>query len=204
MPETEVSQGCDAAVRRTILLACHALVDPTSQEGRTIAVTATSCYKAKDVSLQQERAIEVLVAGGTHGRAAEAAGCHRVTVTRWANYDPDFIAEINRRRAEVWTEVADQLQRAVRRSVEVVVAALEGPEPSLPAALAILRMGAFDSLMRAVPVGGPTTAAEVLDMEAARRADDPKTPLVAVQRPRVAAEWKQRLEEPIDVDRAAQ
>ncbi len=49
---------------------------------------------------KQAKALEVLAAGGSHEAAAEAAGVHRVTVTRWANHHPEFVAEMNRRRLD--------------------------------------------------------------------------------------------------------
>ena len=52
---------------------------------------------------QQEVALAALLAGSTHAEAGVACGRHRVTVTRWANYDARFIAEYNQRRLALQT-----------------------------------------------------------------------------------------------------
>lgn len=46
-------------------------------------------------------AVNALIAGGTHEDAALASGVHRVTVTRWVNHHPAFVAEMNRVRADL-------------------------------------------------------------------------------------------------------
>jgi hypothetical protein len=46
--------------------------------------------------VQQENAIDLLVTGATDREAAESVKVHRVTVTKWRNYDPAFAAELNR------------------------------------------------------------------------------------------------------------
>ena len=60
------------------------------------------------VDERQLRALEVLATGGSHADAAQAAGVHRVTVTRWANSHPGFQAERNRRREELSSVLADK------------------------------------------------------------------------------------------------
>jgi transposase len=45
--------------------------------------------------------IEALASGSTVTEAAERAGVARETVSRWVQRDPEFIAELQNRRAEM-------------------------------------------------------------------------------------------------------
>ena len=64
-------------------------------------MTTTASYRPlHQLTASQQLAVTALAAGATHGEAAEEAGVHRVTVTRWARHHPAFIAELNRLRAE--------------------------------------------------------------------------------------------------------
>ena len=45
---------------------------------------------------RQLLALDALLAGATQAEAAEAAGAHRVTVTKWASRHPAFVAELKR------------------------------------------------------------------------------------------------------------
>ncbi len=52
---------------------------------------ATDRYKVlRELNHAQTSALDVLIAGGTHAEAAETAGVHRVTVTRWVSNHPAF------------------------------------------------------------------------------------------------------------------
>ena len=50
------------------------------------------------LSDSQHLAIDVLLTGGTHREAAEAAGVARWTVTEWVNHRSEFCRELERRR----------------------------------------------------------------------------------------------------------
>jgi len=52
----------------------------------------------------QHRAVADLAQGHTHGMADEAAGVHRLTVTRWAK-NPAFVEELDRLRSESFRSV---------------------------------------------------------------------------------------------------
>jgi len=49
----------------------------------------------RDLTASHVAAATVLLGGGTHAEAANAAGVHRVTVIRWAHRRPAFIARMN-------------------------------------------------------------------------------------------------------------
>jgi len=69
----------------------------------------------------QEIALQALLEGKTVTRAAEAAGVARQTVSRWLHEDETFVAEFNRRRAEIW----DAGKLKMIQLIEAAVAALE-------------------------------------------------------------------------------
>ncbi|MCP4306651.1 MAG: hypothetical protein GY788_17620 [bacterium] len=58
----------------------------------------------------KELAIDAIVTGANHTEAADAAGVHRVTVSKWANHHPAFQAELNKRRSELASQRADQIR----------------------------------------------------------------------------------------------
>ena len=66
-----------------------------------VGTMTTDDYKAlRKVSERQQIAIEALLEGVTHAEAAERAGVHRVTLSKWDAAHPGFQAELNRRRRE--------------------------------------------------------------------------------------------------------
>ena len=89
-------------------------------------VAATECNKALHrLSPRQIRAIEVLLGGGTHSEAADAAGVHRITVTRWVNHHPATIAELNAALMEARTRHRFVVCRLMAKSMRVVEEALD-------------------------------------------------------------------------------
>ena len=86
----------------------------------------------------QAIAIDVLDRGGTHLEAAEAAGTHRVTVTRWVHHHPAFVAELNRRRFERLELISKRCHQVTLRAMDLVEAEIE--EGGLSAALNWLRI----------------------------------------------------------------
>ena len=71
-------------------------------------MATTDGHRLYQLSEKQLRALDVLANGGTHADAAEAAGVHRVTVTKWCNSHPAFKADRNRRRSEMSFALADK------------------------------------------------------------------------------------------------
>jgi hypothetical protein len=110
-------------------------------------------------SPDQELAIVALLSGASGQAAAAAAGVSEFTVSRWRNTDDVFIAELNRRRAELWGGHAEQLRTLVGDALGVLKQSLSSEsEPiRIRAALAILRAAAITPA--AVPVD--TTPAKV-------------------------------------------
>ena len=82
---------------------------------------ATDSYQSlHQLTPAQVLAITALASGATHQEAAEAAGVHRVTVTRWTRHHPEVIAELNRIRADAATEAQAQVVRVSKAAIGVI------------------------------------------------------------------------------------
>lgn len=92
---------------------------------------ATKTDTSRQLSVKQEQAIELLVAGKTVTEVAEEVGVTRQTVSEWKNHDPVFVAEFNRRRSEMWEGGRERLRSLLDRAVEVLEKDLNGPDPKL-------------------------------------------------------------------------
>jgi hypothetical protein len=91
-----------------------------------VTATDTECDNVLHrASPRQIRAIEILIGGGTHSEAADAAGVHRITVTRWVNHHPAVIAELNGALLEARTRYRFVVSRLMEKSMRVVEEALD-------------------------------------------------------------------------------
>ncbi len=99
------------------------------------------------LDMQQNLAVVALANGATHDAAADAAGVHRTTVTRWANHHPAFIAQRNRLQAEAAATAAAEAATVRRR---ITTAALETIEAEIAA-------GNADAAFRWLKVSPPTS-----------------------------------------------
>ena len=79
----------------------------------------------QELSIPQERAIEILLAGGTDSEAAQAAEVSRQTVNGWKRTDAAFIVALNTRRAALWDASSDRLRALIRAALEVFAKSLE-------------------------------------------------------------------------------
>jgi hypothetical protein len=119
----------------------------------------------RDAMLQDSRlsasqliAVDGLMSGSSHAEAAEAARVHRTTVSRWATKDPDFIATLNERRQQVFSEAGDRLRSVLNRAVQVLADAVDSGDPEI--SLALLRLVGADRILDAARIG-PTDADDV-------------------------------------------
>lgn len=124
---------------------------------------ATKPDKIRQLSLEQQNAIEHLLQGKSDRAVSEAVGVARQTVWEWRNNDPLFIAELNRQRSEMWKEVRERLKTMANRALDVVELQLGSSEPkaALAAAKYILQgtrlLGDTD-----LPSSGPMTPEGVI------------------------------------------
>jgi hypothetical protein len=124
---------------------------------------ATKSDKTRQLSIEQENAIEYLLQGKSDATAAEAVGVARQTVWEWRNRNPLFIAELNRRRFELWDEAQERMKSLANRALDVLELQLSSGDPkaALAAAKYILQgtrlLGETNLL-----VGGPITPEGVI------------------------------------------
>jgi hypothetical protein len=73
-----------------------------------------------DLSPAQEVALAELLAGANDVQAAEAAGVHRQCVNKWRHHDADFVAALNRRRADLWEGHTDRIRALIAGALDVL------------------------------------------------------------------------------------
>jgi hypothetical protein len=139
----------------------------------SVAPEASPQARRRGLTQRQWLAIDLLVLGKTDDAVASGLHVARSTVTRWRLYHPAFIAELNRRRSELWTASADRFRSMFYEATELLrnelLTAPDG-ERRFRAAVAISRLvGAA----KAVRPTGPMSADEIVDelIRARRRAD---------------------------------
>jgi hypothetical protein len=164
-----------------------------------VTTTSRSATKRYELDDQQEVALAALLAGSTHAEAGVACGRHRVTVTRWANYDPKFIAEWNRRRFELAQATAERLRSTAVRAAEAVAEAIEAEakEGRAVVALKLLALMGVKSLLGVDQIG-PVTAEAVIGAAATKQATQGviQAAEVALFGDQIAAEWRAELARP--------
>ena len=101
---------------------------------------------------RQRAAIEFLVMGKSPGVIAPSLGIDRRTLYNWRQ-DPEFKQELERRRAQLWTQAAERLRSLVHPSLDVMEQHLADryDRARFRAASALLRLA---NLAKAVPPPG--------------------------------------------------
>jgi hypothetical protein len=122
--------------------------------------------KIRQLSIEQQNAIDHLLQGKSDRATAEVIGVSRQTVWEWRNHDPLFIAELNRQRYELWSEARERMKTLANRAIDVLELQLGSDDPkiSLAAGRYILQgtrlLGDTD-----LPFSGPTTPEGVIMAE---------------------------------------
>lgn len=95
-----------------------------------------------ELTVTQESAVDLLASGKNDTETAEALGIHRVTVTRWRNYLPEFRAALADRRRMIWGSAADQLRSLLPKALKVLQGNLDSEDVgiSTQAAYGIIRI----------------------------------------------------------------
>ena len=99
---------------------------------------------------QQEEAIEMIMRGKKTVEIAEALGVSRYTVARWRKEEPEFIAELQSRRAQIWDGQREQLTKMIEKALGIVTESMESADEKtrLIAAMAILRLPAVQTCLK--------------------------------------------------------
>ena len=84
--------------------------------------------KTRQLSIQQQNAIDLLVQGKSDRETAEAIGVSRQTVTNWRNNNTVFIAELNKQRKAVWGAQVDRIRYLISAALDVLEEDLKDTE----------------------------------------------------------------------------
>ena len=118
------------------------LIEQPEPSGEALAQEDATLASANEkLTDKQQRAIEVLLVGGTDAQAAQAAGVVRNTVTLWRNHNPDFATALLDARAEMLSRMRSRLHAATSiavRTLEEVARDVNVPSARVAAARALL------------------------------------------------------------------
>lgn len=97
----------------------------------------TKSDKTRQLSLEQENAIDLLIQGKSDREVAEAVKVSRQTVNQWRNHDAVFVSALNARRQEIWGSQSERLRSLVKKAVDVLEADLDSDDRKLRQSAAI-------------------------------------------------------------------
>jgi hypothetical protein len=120
--------------------------------------------KTRQLTIKQLNAIDQLIAGMNDAETGEAVGVSRQTVNEWRNHDASFVAELNKRRQELWGVQVERLRILISSAIDVLEDELSGDDPKLrhSAAITVMKsVGLYGVDM--YPEGG--TEAEQVEQE---------------------------------------
>ena len=128
-----------------------------------VMTKTTKPDKTRQLSIEQENAIEHLLQGKSDRAVAETVGVSRQTVWEWRNHDPLFIAELNRQRIELWSEARERLKSLANRALDVVETHLDSDDSkaALAAAKYVLQGTKLSGEIE-LHIEGPTTPEDVI------------------------------------------
>jgi hypothetical protein len=117
--------------------------------------TETDKSRHPTLSERQLNAIEAIISGATDSTAAKWAGVTRQTVNTWKRHNPDFIAELNRRREAVYGASCDRLRGLVSEALDAIEKELQsGTSEAYKCALKLLQIAGMQGspLARSGPI----------------------------------------------------
>ena len=123
-----------------------------------------------DLTVQQEKAIQLLMLGGSDQSVADELEVARQTVNNWKHNDAAFAARLNDERQALWSTHREKLRSLVARAVEVLAEDMDTKfEPKL-------RQSAAIHILKAVGLYGqdmkPSGAVDSAQVEKGWQADD--------------------------------
>ncbi len=128
-------------------------------------------YPLLSLTIEQQKAIDLLMTGLSDREVAEPVGVARETVTRRRNRHPAFRAELNGRRRALWDQGLDRMRRLFPEAVEGLRNVVKDPaNKNAPrVAMEIVKMAHLPECF--VSSSGPQEPLEVINDEARRRND---------------------------------
>ena len=153
---TERGEGQEATSRQMSLnvTGCHTCETDsiTSERGAaTPKAVSLDLNEPRDpLSERQQLALEMVLAGQSDMKVAQAVGVSRRTIIRWRLQDADFIAEVRRRRQRLCSDAADQLRRLLAPSLNVLTEFLRSDHDvhRMRAATSVLRIARVGTLLK--------------------------------------------------------
>jgi hypothetical protein len=128
--------------------------------------TATQKDTTSELSVKQEKALDLLFTGQTATATALLVDVHRSTVHRWLN-EPDFIAALNQKRVDAREAQSARLGHILDAALEAVASAVEQGDAQV--ALSVLKgVGVLSG--SSLPIG-PTDPALVRDRQREQKRD---------------------------------
>ena len=161
---------------------------------------ATKGYnRDRGLTTEQQSAIDLLVLGKSDQEVADSVGGHRVTVTKWRNYDASFQARLNQQRCDVFGAAADRLRALVPVAIGVLEAELNNPENGSRGQLAL-------NILKAIGMAagdiGPTDPEAVIEKAVLSNSTNPRAMAFGVVLPDdrqcLLDEWERHLGEDAD------
>jgi len=121
-----------------------------------MATALAKADKTRQISIEQENAIDLLIQGKPDAEVGEAVGVSRQTVCDWRHNNPAFIAELNKRREAVWGASTDRLRGMVNAALDTLEDSLTpGDSRRLEAAVHVLKcVGLYGASLKP---NGPTS-----------------------------------------------
>ena len=140
------------------------------------------------LSVQQLIAVDLLLTGATDQHVADQIGRHRVTVTRWRLYHPQFRAALKRRRLEAFGGAADAMRGILPMALDTLRDQLRVGQGRGAIAVSVLhkagliRQGVLSGVEDVSAPDDEALLNEILDAEVRRRraqirAEDPEDEL---------------------------
>jgi|GEM_PF-2428422 len=111
--------------------------EPTAVMIAEVIKNAQDSIEPEPLSIEQERAVLLLMTGATDAVVAEQVGVSRMTVNRWKNLNPAFRLALESARRQAFERMRDRLRGLAEKAVAVIEGHLA--ENSLPAAIAVLK-----------------------------------------------------------------
>lgn len=128
---------------------------------------ATDCNEVQRLDERQVRAVDLLAGGMALGEVAAELRIDRTTLYRWRR-EASFVAELNKRRAELWQVSTDRFRALLPRALDTLGQAID--EGDWRAAATVLRLAGVGELdLRSIGWTDPREIEEAEAAEAARR-----------------------------------
>jgi hypothetical protein len=112
----------------------------------------------RPLSIEQQNAIDLLLLGQSDREVAERIGVHRETVWQWRTHQALFVAELNKRRQDLFGAAQQRLRALVGKALDNLEAAVDAG--SLKASLEVLKAAA---LYGTASPPGPTDPEAIVD-----------------------------------------